>query len=756
MDMQQKVDGLLSECKSDGVQNINNIKNFFIDFDAEAFRLGGGKLTEKLFSVLEIIKNNGQLDAELLRLVKMHLIDDQNYLNSGISFRKQAEFLERIQSFVSQDEKPSQLPLNDSAGIDKWFGTEPDKVTWPSKIQQEIEQLSLDEQRDWYALWNYAATAKSSAPSAAWMKKSITFFESLKESFVERVTRWLALMIEKAPAEHPPFSDKNTTAIKGLLWMCPLSESSEVAQMVGSVVQFSYTKLYGVGPRSSSVANAGLYALGSLGNAGIVQLSKLRSKVKYSVGANLIEKMLREAALRQGVSTDDLEEMVVPELDFDQDGKQIFSFGDYQATLSLVGTKHLTVVWQDKNGKILKAPPASVKKDHADDFKEFKQITAEVETIISGQSTRLEQNILKDRQWIFNTWRERFIQHALLGWLGRRVIWRFDDQGVIQHGFWLNQQLVNSQGETLKPISDDAQVKIWHPIFSDMNEIQAWRELIRTHQIVQPFKQAFREVYLLTPAEEQTGTYSNRFAGHFLKQFQLVALCRERGWSYQLQGGWDGANDPTFELPHWKIRVRLELSPNMQGSPMNATGVYQYVLTEKTFFYLQGETLQPLNVKDIPPLVFSEVMRDLDLFVGVCSAGLDPNLDLTNPQIQRYFNEFNSSELTATALIRKGVLDNIISKLDIASVSHFDGKFLVVKGQLRTYKIHLGSGNILMEPNDQYLCIVQGKDADTVMNGLYLPFEGDHLLSVILSKALMLAADHKIKDSSIVAQIKGR
>jgi hypothetical protein len=26
--------------------------------------------------------------------------------------------------------------------------------------------------------------------------------------------------------------------------------------------------------------------------------------------------------------------------------------------------------------------------------------------------------------------------------------------------------------------------------------------------------------------------------------------------------------------------------------------------------------------------------------------------------------------------------------------------------EIRTYKIHLGSGNILMNPNDQYLCIV--------------------------------------------------
>ncbi len=47
-----------------------------------------------------------------------------------------------------------------------------------------------------------------------------------------------------------------------------------------------------------------------------------------------------------------------------------------------------------------------------------------------------------------------------------------------------------------------------------------------------------------------------------------------------------------------------------------------------------------------------------------------------------------------------------------------------MRGDLRTYKIHLGSGNILMEPNDQYLCIVQdrGQEGDTA--AVFLPFEG--------------------------------
>jgi hypothetical protein len=77
----------------------------------------------------------------------------------------------------------------------------------------------------------------------------------------------------------------------------------------------------------------------------------------------------------------------------------------------------------------------------------------------------------------------------------------------------------------------------------------------------------------------------------------------------------------------------------------------------------------------------------------------------------------------------------------------------VVKGDIRTYKIHLGSGNILMAPNDRYLCIVP-KQTTAGANKVFLPFEGDGTLSVILSKAFLLAEDTKIKDPTIVSQLK--
>jgi hypothetical protein len=100
------------------------------------------------------------------------------------------------------------------------------------------------------------------------------------------------------------------------------------------------------------------------------------------------------------------------------------------------------------------------------------------------------------------------------------------------------------------------------------------------------------------------------------------------------------------------------------------------------------------------------------------------------------------------------VLERLIPRLKIAARCAVTDNSLAVRGNLRTYKIHLGSGNIMMEPNNQYLCIVpsRGASAKDPAQGVFLPFEGDGMLTIILSKAFLLADDTAITDPTITRQ----
>jgi hypothetical protein len=66
----------------------------------------------------------------------------------------------------------------------------------------------------------------------------------------------------------------------------------------------------------------------------------------------------------------------------------------------------------------------------------------------------------------------------------------------------------------------------------------------------------------------------------------------------------------------------------------------------------------------------------------------------------------------------------------------------------------VGSAGVLIEPDDRYLCIVPAISGRTKV--AMLPFEGDAVLSLVLSKVVMLAADDKITDPTIVQQIQRR
>src|SRR4029079_13122448 len=86
--------------------------------------------------------------------------------------------------------------------------------------------------------------------------------------------------------------------------------------------------------------------------------------------------------------------------------------------------------------------------------------------------------------------------------------------------------LVDAAGEPVD--ARGAQVRLWHPVGAEPAEVLAWRRFLEEREILQPFKQAHREVYLLTDAERTTGVYSNRFAGHVGGQPQLPALPHAR------------------------------------------------------------------------------------------------------------------------------------------------------------------------------------------------------------------------------------
>jgi hypothetical protein len=239
-----------------------------------------------------------------------------------------------------------------------------------------------------------------------------------------------------------------------------------------------------------------------------------------------------------------------------------------------------------------------------------------------------------------------------------------------------------------------------------------------------------------------------------LRYGQASALMKARAWHANALGGWDGgfAGVAKKDLPDQEIRAEFF------HDPLNAAGTQpvEHCTTDQVRFFAAGSA-EPMALAAVPPLVFSEAMRDVDLFVSVASVETDPNWADRgeNRAYADAWRDFAFGELRESAKMRRDALLRIVPKLRIADRCTVEERWLTVRGDLATYRIHLGSANIQMEPGSRYLCIVVDRGGSRGADArVFLPFEEDGTLSVILSKAFLLADDRKIKDPSILGQIK--
>ena len=661
---------------------------------------------------------------------------------------------------------------------------------WANEAIAALRAMDSGRRTAWSALLAHSITASSANPSTKWVKTARTLIEAINaENFRTEMLRWLPRVSEPRTggSRYTPhfqagmmvITDAHMDILRGLAWMCGLREDRELARALTALSLTSFKKIPLTGPRATRVGNACITALGMMpGLDAVGQLALLKVKVKFGTAQIAIEKALTAAAAREGLPREELEEMSVPAYGLTEVGRLAETLGDFTAELEVARTKSVEIVWRRADGKVQKSLPAAVKKEFGEELKELNAAKKDIEKMLPAQAERIDALFLQQKTWPLETWLERYLEHPLVGTLARRLIWNFTTDGTTTPGLWLDGKLVDRLGHPVPLDAARTAVALWHPLDQAPDVVLGWRAFLEEWQIVQPFKQAHREVYVFTPAEERTRTYSNRFAAHILKQHQFHALCAARGWKNKLRLMVDDTYSPaTRLLPLWGLRAEfwIEGAGSEYGTDTNESGTYLYLSTDQVRFYaIDAEQLtahaggggygagwqlpvvaEPLPLAEIPPLVFSEIMRDVDLFVGVGSVGNDPAwADGGRRETERAaWAHFSFGDLSATAQTRRDLLQRLVPKLKIASRCSFVEKFLVVRGDLRTYKIHLGSGNILMSPNDQYLCIVPGSAGKSEDGKVFLPFEGDRTLSVILSKAFLLAADAKITDPSITRQI---
>ncbi|WP_345443230.1 DUF4132 domain-containing protein [Actinoallomurus vinaceus] len=441
----------------------------------------------------------------------------------------------------------------------------------------------------------------------------------------------------------------------------------------------------------------------------------------------------------------------LPDLGFGPDGVYRSVVGEHEARITI--GEDATLTWHRLDGQGLRGVPAAVRRDHPARLKELRELVKRARAHLTTLTRALEGALLAEPGQTYGRWRAEQAAHPLGRPLTERLIWEVE----VAPGEWRaglpvedGRRFIDAAGEPWAAVGEDAAIRLWHPVRATPGEIRAWRDQLTERHLRQPFKQAFREIYVLTPAERETRVYSNRFAAHILRYRRLYGLFKARSWQAGMLGPWDGGyeGEATRVLPgrRWRGRLFVEyVDPAWQDELASTDQV--------RFERRTDDGWREAALEDVPPTVFSEVMRDVDLFVGVTSIAADPEwTDRGEDRYRDYWHRAGFGDLSASAEVRRDALARLLPRTRIADRVELSGRFLRVRGSRRTYKIHLGSANILMEPDDAYLCIVPSSRG-AAGDGLFLPFE-DERLSLILSKAFLLADDADITDPDILRQIE--
>jgi hypothetical protein len=360
---------------------------------------------------------------------------------------------------------------------------------WSDAAISELKAMSIDRQSAWLRLLAHCQGASGGSPSSRWLKIASTLLREVgRQDVRRRIQAWLPLVNEPRTQpitdwnpEHQPnpnelIIESHADILKGLAWLCGLREDKQLARALAALALSCYRKIPAKGPREVKVGNACVTALGMMpGMEGVYQLALLKVKVKFGTAQKFIEKALNTTAKRLGILRHELEEIAVPAYALTDVGRCAEHFGEYTAELTVTGSDSTAIAWIKADGKKQQSIPAEVKEKFRSELKDLQSAANDIQRMLPAQRERIDNLFREQKTWAIEVWRERYLDHPLIGVLARRLIWEFTSGTQTTAGIFLNGALVDLDLKPLGKLGTPTSVQLWHPIGKETEEIVAWR-----------------------------------------------------------------------------------------------------------------------------------------------------------------------------------------------------------------------------------------------------------------------------------------
>ncbi|MGW3405162.1 DUF4132 domain-containing protein [Streptomyces zhihengii] len=367
------------------------------------------------------------------------------------------------------------------------------------------------------------------------------------------------------------------------------------------------------------------------------------------------------------------------------------------------------VIEVGRNGRALKSVPAAVRSDAA--YRELREHQERLREQARRMRSDLVERLVATAGTLSAEELARLLSLPAGAAMLRRLVWR-DAAGAVG---------------LLGEVDTAGGVSAVHPVeLLAAGSLAGWQGRVVRERLRQPVRQVFREVYLPTAAEH-AGEESRRFAGRTVDGGVAARLLSGRGWS--THGEYADHQATRAVGGGLTAALRCEVHGWFGTGPVVVGGLRFLTGRLRDGSGDGGAAVPPAEV---PPVVFSEAMRDLDLVVSVAGTG----------------QAEHSS--TAVAASRAQVLTALVAELGLSRVT-VEGHSALVRGTRATYRVHLASGGVRIEPGDRP-CVPPAAFAAATHPRLFLPFaDEDGATGAVLGTVLLLAEDETVHDPAFPA-----
>ena len=343
------------------------------------------------------------------------------------------------------------------------------------------------------------------------------------------------------------------------------------------------------------------------------------------------EQSLDMIAQNNGITRDELNDILVPDFSFDKNRTRIFDYGErkIKAKLDVLSTPVKIIIY-DEEGKILKAlPKASKKYNDVEDIveeyrREIKYIKKQLKIIIEGQTNNLLNALFFERKWEVKKWIDTFIQNPIMQKFAIQLVWKEVDKNgkLVQTFRYTEEGVFKTAGNEEHKLNENNFINLlYFPEISE-KEQKSWKENLENKKIVQPLDQINIPVYKITEENQE----KIEILDYNTKEFIMNRIRKKSSkLGFEINYGNDSVGYGNYYLDK-KSDIKILILTN----PFCPSEYTKTLQIEKILFLKNNEPVQfekPFENQDIKFLKLKEVpARILSLACFMAEILINQNL----------------------------------------------------------------------------------------------------------------------------------